>query len=370
MNSKFLDFIEKYKDQTVALAVSGGVDSIAMLHWYAASGLPCVALTVDHGLRSTSALEAKAVEKMAKKLGVPHTTLHWTGDKPTANLEDAARKARYDLMFDWCQKNNIEVLMTAHQADDQIETFLMNLSRGSGVYGLSGIRRESQREGITIARPLLDVFRAELKDWCDANKIKYFKDEMNEDENFTRVRIRKNRHFLRDKLGISDQRILLAVDNLARAREALEKQVEAIIPETKFPSCGGVGEAGGGLANLEIKEENKIQQTIAGLAKPPRPRQKAPDTPPTEGNLHRIIITAAQLFSFPDELQLKFLGEALRRVSRADYSPRLSDIQRLLNRLRHDTVSTLSNCRIRRFKEKILIVREGDSISFNTSGKK
>ena len=120
-------------------------------------------------------------------------------------------------------------LLTAHQADDQIETFLMNLGRGSGLYGLAAMRRVSTRDGVRIVRPLLDVPRAELKKYCDDNEIKYFMDEMNDDAHYTRVRIRQNRHFLSEKLGISDARILLAVQNLGRVRDALDEQIAQMV---------------------------------------------------------------------------------------------------------------------------------------------
>jgi tRNA(Ile)-lysidine synthase len=324
MNKKFLDFIDdlnrKYPSETFALAISGGVDSIALLYWFAKTGLPCVALTVDHGLRPESANESASVSASAATLGIAHQILHWTGDKPSTGLEAAARKARYELMFDYCNKNNIGILLTAHQADDQIETFLMNLGRGSGVYGLAGIRPISQRGGIIIARPLLDVPRAQLQNYCDENNIKYFNDEMNDDENFTRVRIRKNRKVLTDALGISDERILLAMSNLHRVREAMENDVEKLIAS----------------ASEQLTARNE----------------------------KRFVFPAAMLFGLPAELQLKFLAQMLKRIGGAEYSPRLGDIQRLIVKLSSDTMATLSHCVIRRLRDKILIAHEGESISF------
>lgn len=315
MNCKFLDFIQKYKTTPVALAVSGGVDSVSLLHWYAASGLPAVVLHVNHKLRKESEIEAQYVKATAEKLGMPCHVFEWTGEKPTAGLEAAARSARYGLMLDWCRANNIGVLMTAHQADDQIETFLMNLGRGSGVYGMAGIRPESQQGGIIIARPLLNVFRHELQEWCNSNVIKYFQDQMNEDENYTRVKIRKNRHLLQDRLGISDQRILLTTENLSRAREALESIIDYQLSNVRFDDG-------------------------------------------------RAFFSAEMLFSLPDELQLKFLGELIKRVSGAEYSPRLVKIERLRDALSDDTIATLSNCTIRRLGDKILVAQMGKSISF------
>jgi tRNA(Ile)-lysidine synthase len=319
MNQKFFDFVEKFKGEAIALAVSGGVDSVAMLHWFAATGLPGVALTVNHGLRPGAAAEASAVKKMSALLGIKHETLLWTGEKPSVGIEAAARKARYDLMLDYCRSHGVGVLLTAHQADDQIETFLMNLGRGSGVYGLGGIRAELRRGGIIIARPLLEVSRRELQDWCDSRQIQYFNDEMNDDENFARVKIRKNRHVLRDRLGIGDRRILLAIKNLARARQALEADIEKLLESVYSPA------------------------------------QK------------RAVFPAALLFSLSRESQLKFLGEALRRIGGAGYAPRLGNILRLLERLKDDTVATLSHCAIRRLRDRILIAPEGESISFRNA---
>ncbi len=331
MNVKFLDFIKKYKDKRVALAVSGGVDSVALMHWYAIACEPSspvvdsvVILHVNHGLRPEAGEESEYVKKSAEKLGLHCEILRWDGQKPTAGLEAAAREARYDLMLDWCKKNDVSVLMTAHQADDQIETFLMNLGRGSGIYGLGGIRPESNRNGIIIARPLLEVPREELKNWCENNEVKYFSDSMNDDERFTRVKVRKNRHFLREKLGISDQRILTSIANISRAREQMESALEGIFSSCQEPSAGG-------------------------------------------SEASRLVLSADALFKNPMELQLKFLGEALRRISGAEYTPRLKDILRLHDRLQNDTVATLSHCAIRRLGPRILITREGESLSFRNT---
>jgi tRNA(Ile)-lysidine synthase len=225
MNEKFLDFIRKYSTQRIAVAVSGGVDSVCLLHWLAKQNMDIVALHVHHHLRDMADTEANYVETTCKKLGVPCHIFHWTDNKPDTGIESAAREVRYKFMTDFCHKNKIDVLMVAHQADDQIETFLMNLGRGSGVVGLAGMQTESYRDGIKIVRPLLNVFRKELIEYCQNNNIKYFDDEMNFDDKYTRVKIRQNRYLLSEKLGISDDRILLAIENLGRARDALESDV-------------------------------------------------------------------------------------------------------------------------------------------------
>ncbi|MGI5845809.1 MAG: tRNA lysidine(34) synthetase TilS [Alphaproteobacteria bacterium] len=315
MNFKFFNFIQKYKNTPVALAVSGGADSMVLMHWYAISKLPAVILHVNHNLRPESNIEAEYVKNEAEKLGLKCEILNWDGKKITSGIEAAARTARYKLMINWCKKNNISTLMTAHQADDQIETFLMNLKRGSGVYGLGGIRAEIEHDGVIITRPLLNIFRADLENWCDLNNIKYFKDSMNDDEKFTRVKIRKNRYVLKSSLGIDDERILLAIENLSRARDALEKIINQQLANVKFDG----------------KRAFFSYNTLAALS---------------------------------DEIRLKFLGELIKIVSKAKYPPRLIEIERLQERLSNDSISTLSNCTIRRLGNKMLIAPIGESISF------
>ena len=209
-------------DMRVAVAVSGGSDSMALLHMM--RGRNITALTVDHGLRTESAAEAAGVAAFCKKIGVPHHILKWDGTKYKTGIEEAARIGRYDLMTKYCLENDINVLAIAHQRDDNIETFFMNLARGSGLYGLSGMKEVSQRGKITMWRPLLNVSRADLEKYCAENKVPYISDPMNDDESFTRVKIRKNRALL----GLSDDRVQLAIQNLSRAREAIESEADKI----------------------------------------------------------------------------------------------------------------------------------------------
>ncbi len=231
MNQKFIDFMRNFYGKKLAVAVSGGVDSIALLYWMVEIGADIVCLHVNHGLRDAATIEENYVLETCKKLSVPCQVFHWDAEKPTTGIEAAARSARYKMMTDFCHQNGIEYLVTAHQSDDQIETFLMNLGRGSGVFGLSAMQNISERDGIKILRPLLNVSREELKNYCDTKKIKYFTDEMNNDARYTRVRIRQNRHLLHDALGISDERILLAIENLNRARKSIESDVDKLVAD-------------------------------------------------------------------------------------------------------------------------------------------
>ena len=320
MNEKFLDFVHKYSVARLAIAVSGGVDSVCLLHWAVTSGLNITALHVNHGLRDAADTETQYVIELCEKLSVPYQVFYWTDDKPTTGLEAAARDARYKFMTDWCIANNIDALMVAHQADDQIETFLMNLSRGSGVSGLSAMQPESYRDGVKIVRPLLGIFRSELIKYCDDNGIKYFCDEMNDDENYTRVKIRKNRHLLSEKLGISDARILLAIENLSRTRDALDSDIASRVSSVMYD----------------------------GYA----------------------LFSDSFLFDLPPDIGLKFIGVLIQTIGGNNYQPRLNSLVFALSKLKSDCKFTLGHCTVRRFKNQILIVPEGAKTSIRKKNEK
>ena len=257
---------------------------------------------------------------MCKDLKIPYHIFYWTDDKPATGLEAAARDARYKFMTDWCIQNEIDALMVAHQADDQIETFLMNLSRGSGVSGLSAMQPESYRDGVKIVRPLLGVFRSELIKYCDDNSVRYFSDEMNEDEHYTRVKIRKNRHLLSEKLGISDARILLAIDNLSRARDALDSNIDALVRSVLYDNYA--------------------------------------------------LFSDSFLFDLPPDIGLKFIGVLIQTIGGNDYQPRLNSLVFALSKLKSDCKFTLGHCTLRRFKNQILIVPEGAKTSIRKKNEK
>lgn len=314
MNQKFLDFIRDYKGRRVAVAVSGGVDSVTLLCWLAAAGMDVVALHVNHGLRPAAGTEAAYVRDLCAKLNVPCHVFLWCGDKPVAGLEAAARTARYKMMTDFCRENGLDCLMVAHQADDQIETFLMNLARGSGVVGLAGMRAVTMRDGVRIVRPLLGIYRAELEKYCHDNGIKYFSDEMNEDMRYARVRMRKNRYVLSQYLGISDDRILLAMRNLGRVRDSAAADVMDAV--------------------------NSVMQ---------------------DG---RALFSDSFLFDLAPDIRLQFIAALIMEIGGGEYQPRLKSLESALHNLSSDCKFTLGRCVIRRLGARILIVREGASTSF------
>lgn len=196
------------------LAVSGGPDSLALLLLAQASLPHVLAATVDHGLRPAGAQEAGFVASICSTLGVPHETLV-LGAPDKGNISDWARRERYAALADWTARNHIDFLMTAHHADDQLETMIMRLNRGSGVAGLSGIRA---RRGSMI-RPLLGWQKRELEALCQDCGVTPVDDPSNRDDRFDRARLRKA---LVDALWLDRHAAVRSAAALAQAEEALD----------------------------------------------------------------------------------------------------------------------------------------------------
>src|SRR6266852_1602542 len=211
----------------IVLAVSGGPDSIALM-WLAARwrralarGPRLVAVTIDHGLRPEAAAEAREVKRLARSLDLPHRTLRWSGPKPTTGLPAAARAARYRLLAQAAHAAGATHILTAHTRDDQAETLLMRLLRGSGIAGLAAMARESARDGVVLARPLLNVPKSRLMATLDKAKIAFADDPTNRDTAFTRPRLRALLPLLAAEGGDARGLARLA-SRLARANAAVE----------------------------------------------------------------------------------------------------------------------------------------------------
>src|SRR4051794_16340554 len=211
----------------LVIAVSGGPDSVALMWLLArwrkalARGPRLVAVTVDHGLRPEAAAEAREVKRLAKALTVEHRTKHWTGEKPKNGVPAAAREARYSLLAEAARGVGATHILTAHTRDDQAETLLMRLLRGSGIVGLSAMARITERHGLTLARPLLEVAKSQLSATLKQAKIGFVDDPTNRDMAFTRPRLRA----LLPKLAAEggDARVLARLGaRLARANEAVD----------------------------------------------------------------------------------------------------------------------------------------------------
>jgi tRNA(Ile)-lysidine synthase len=211
----------------IVLAISGGPDSVALMwlmaRWRRAftRGPRLIAVTVDHGLRTEAAREARDVKRLAKSLDLPHQTLRWTGPKPRTGLPAAARAARYRLLAQAARKHGAMHVLTAHTRDDQAETLLMRMLRGSGIAGLAAMARESERDGVRLARPLLDISKSRLIATLNKAKIGFADDPTNRDTGFTRPRLRAIMPVLAEEGGDARNLARLAA-RLARANAAVE----------------------------------------------------------------------------------------------------------------------------------------------------
>ena len=252
----------------LVLAVSGGPDSIALM-WLAARwrralarGPRLIAVTIEHGLRAEARREARDVKRLARSLELPHRTLRWTGAKPKTGLPAAAREARYRLLGEVARKSSASHILTAHTRDDQAETLLMRLLRGSGIAGLAAMARESRRGEVVVARPFLDVSKAQLIATLGRAKLGFADDPTNRDLNFTRPRLRALMPALAVEGGDARNLARLA-SRFGRANAALEVLVDGaeryLALEDRAARAGfdgdvfGAGSLAGGFEGIEAQ---------------------------------------------------------------------------------------------------------------------
>lgn len=210
----------------IGIAVSGGGDSVALMHVMArwAGHRRIRVATVDHGLRAESAAEARAMARSAAGLGLPHDTLRWQRDRDGGNLMAEAREARLRLLSDWARRHDLPAMALGHTADDQAETLMMRLARGAGLDGLAAMAERRESHGVLWLRPMLDVGRAELRDWLRARGIGWIDDPSNENEDFDRIRIRK----AMAAAGLDTGALARTAHHLAEARDALAHYAAAL----------------------------------------------------------------------------------------------------------------------------------------------
>jgi len=259
----------------LVLAVSGGPDSTALMvlaaRWRKSlqDGPKLIAVTVDHGLRAQAKAEAAAVAALARKLGLAHRTLRWAGEKPKTGLQQAARQARYRLLAAAARKAGAGAVLTAHTRDDQAETVLIRMCRGSGIAGLGAMARwtvipgrsrserarnpestvrpcptaldsgpaPSSRPGMTaLVRPFLDIPKARLVATLRAAKISFADDPSNRDPRFTRARLRAVMPEMA-KEGLDPARLALLARRIGRANAAIEASVDRASAELAVKSA-------------------------------------------------------------------------------------------------------------------------------------
>jgi tRNA(Ile)-lysidine synthase len=279
------------RSRGIVLAVSGGSDSTALMHlfvrWAHATNRfsNSLVVTVDHGLRAQAAAEARLVADQAHGLGLRHSILAWAGDKPKSDIQNAARKARYRLLADAASAEGADTILTAHTQDDQAETFLLALARGSGVYGLAGMPREREMNGVRLVRPLLQVPKARLVATLMADGIRWSEDPSNRDDRYRRVTMRLGSPALAS-VGLGAATLAGTAERLARAANALDAYADRLIARAVTVHEGGY-----------------------------------------------LDVDMTTLSEEPEEVLLRAFARMLRAMTGATYVPRLARLERLLGEL-------------------------------------
>ena len=246
--SEFADLIAHFcpvpEGAAIAVAVSGGGDSMALAlladAWARARGRRLTALTIDHGLRPESKMEAERVGCWLGARGIGHAILPWNEPKPTTGLQEAAREARYRMIGEWARAHDVGQVLVAHQMEDQAETFLMRLARGSGITGLAAMREVIERGGVRYLRPLLSIPRARLRATLQSADQAWIEDPSNLSPRFARTGYRRLQAALADR-GAGARRIAEMAQNFARLDALLNVAVRSFAGATiAFGHAGAV----------------------------------------------------------------------------------------------------------------------------------
>lgn len=230
------------KARGILLAVSGGPDSTALLLmaaiWSRGSGRPKAEVaTVDHAMRPGARAEAEAVGALSQRLGFTHRILEWHGEKPRTRIQERAREARYSLLIDCANSIGADFLVTAHHADDQAETILFRLLRGSGIAGLAGMPEVAIRDGVFLARPLLGLRKADLVAFCTKHGQDFAFDPSNKDPRFARTRLRELTKILAAE-GLGAAEFSRLARRAALMEEAVRQQTEAAAARLRWSATG------------------------------------------------------------------------------------------------------------------------------------
>ena len=266
-----------------AVAVSGGADSMALLllanEWCRAHGAaPPQAVTVDHALREGSASEAQSVATWAAAHGVPHATLRWEEGKKSSNIQSQAREARYTLIGSWMRDLGLKALMTGHTLDDQAETFLIRLARGTGLEGLTGMATVAPFplpafRSFNLLRPLLSFGHDRLVATLQARGQQWIEDPSNSNPRFQRARLRSLAPVLAEA-GLTREKLASAMGHLRRANDVIRSETAALLARAvRFEPWGyalvEVDELNLASPEVALRATSRLLQAVGGSAYPP-----------------------------------------------------------------------------------------------------
>ena len=317
-NEVYLSFKKKLntlKKKSYVIAVSGGPDSLALVSLskiYAEENkVKFYYILVNHNIRKNSLKEAREVQYLLKKNKLNLVILN-NKYKFNKNIQSNARKVRYELLSNFCVKSKVRNIITAHNLEDQVETFFIRLSRGSGLKGLSSMKFATKIENnISLIRPLLDIKKKLLIKISNLTFGKYIKDPSNKDKKFLRTKIRNLQTHLK-KSGINYDQIIMSINNLASSNEILENYFKE-----KFSK---------------------------GLIKSKK----------------SLIIKLNNFLELETEFKIRVINNAIKELRRNYYNPRSKKVKILIEKLEKKNFSkaTLGGCIFLRENDKISIKKE------------
>ena len=295
----------------LGLAVSGGSDSLALLHLAAEAGVgPLFCATVNHGLRPEAAAECALVADACSKLDVAHEILDWRWSG-AGNLQAEARAGRYGALADWAKRRGLGTVLVGHTQDDVAETFLMRIARGSGLKGLAQMQGQWQAEGLGWARPLLSMSRGELRDYLRAAGQNWAEDASNADPSYDRVKMRQ----ALAEVGLPTARIAETAARLAQADAALEAMTA-----------------------------NAAEQ-VAQL----------------QGR--NIVIDGAALAALPEEIMQRLMSAWTAWQGRSVYPPRRGALASAVAHTLAGNKTTLNGCVLVGHKGRVIVAREAAAVT-------
>ena len=313
----------------IAVAVSGGLDSMALLLLFRniyGKEVEIFCLTVDHNIRKNSAADAKFVADFCKKNSLNCTILKsYLKNPPEVDIEGSLREVRYNLLTEFCQKNKIKNLFLAHHQQDLAENFLIRLFRGSGIDGLAAMDEVLKVSKINIIRPLLEFSKDDLKQYLQAKKVSWAEDETNQDEKFLRNKIRKFLQTLPDS-EVINSRISLASGAILEAKKILEKETKKNFP--------------------------KVFQTQKNTHSFCHPDESRDD------KKYSLVLNIEKFSKLEKSTATRYLALALMQVSGRIYKPRLKKLERIYQLVLGNKLSKKEEfygCILQKFGEKILI---------------
>ena len=307
--------IDVFKKKTFLVAVSGGPDSLALVALTKAYQFEKKSeffyVLINHNIRKNSSKEAKQVQILLKKYNIRLNIL-LNKKKITKNIQGQARSIRYQMLLNFCKNKNIKTILTAHNLEDQVETFFIRLSRGSGLTGLSSMQPISKlNKSVNLSRPLLDIKKEILKKISKVVFGKFFKDPSNLDDKYLRTKIRKLKTPLENS-GINYDQIFRSIKNLAVSRITLEKYVSQITKK------------------LVIKSKGQVSVNFSKFCK------------------------------LDDEIKSKIIYDSIKHVSKNYYNPRFKKVHNLIKTLKFqkNMKNTLGGCIILKNKGKLIFRKE------------